>query len=178
MNVSRKFLPTIVTMNIVAFWIYKGYYPFNTIYGRTIHYFLYDCVHIIFNISNFQYNDKQYYCKSINQDKITEINNRIKKYDFEISQLNKEIMSNQSKKNNISEFEYDNIQSLYDMAHITKDNYYVKKAENKKKIIKNKQDININIDKTIILQRQLIQITNVKKNIEKQKLLEYCVELL
>ena len=168
----------ILAIIIFILFAYKGFFPFNIDVGKRFHYLIYDAYHILFNISNFEYNNHLYYCKSIYKEKIIEINKNIVQIDLKNQDIQNKINALIYSKNNITDNDYNKIQSLYDTAHVLHDDYYIHKADNEIKIIQNKLEHNKNIDKQIKLLNIMKNNNEIIKDIEKRKILQYCIELL
>ena len=91
----------IIYLSIIILFIifaYFGFFPFNISETRHIHYFIYDNIHLAFNISNNKYKGNNYYCspsykiseaKSI--DRYRELDNLLSKYKSELAQINRQI---------------------------------------------------------------------------------------
>lgn len=176
----RKVLINVLQVCLIIFLAYKGYFPFNTGDNalRQVHYWVYDDLHLAFNVPNYHYKNKSYYCKSEYSDKILELKENINSYDFKINKIQTEIINHKNSKYNITDYDYQKIQSLYDSAHILNDRYYVNKAEREQKILKLKSDQNKLIDQIVEYNNQRIKHMKFLKDIEIEKMLRnYCVKL-
>ncbi len=175
-NKKLTFLITIIACLLLC-WIYKGFFPFNINECKFLHYWVYDGFHLAFNISNYEYDGKKYYCLTSNNEQILQINKTIQKYNDEIKDIDNKIWKLQASKYNINEYDYEKVQSLYDSAHVLKDNYYIQKGNKEKELIKTKLDSNKLIDEQIKLLMQHKNFTNVIINNEKQRMVvKYCTK--
>lgn len=83
---------------IAIIFAYLGFFPFNISETRYIHYFIYDNIHLAFNISNNKYKGNNYYCspsykisetKSINR--YRELDKLLSEHKSELAQINRQI---------------------------------------------------------------------------------------
>ena len=164
---------------IILFFAYKGFYPFNNGLGKDFHYFIYDEFHIAFNHSNYEYDDKQYWCyESSEAQRHFQYDKKILAYDEAINKI--QIVINNAyanKYNNQNQIKYDidSIETTYKYINL----YGNEQLKRQQEILDRKIKYNQKLDESIKELEDLKKDVQDKKYEEiRQMLNRYCIEVL
>ena len=161
------------------FFAYKGFYPFNTSEGKTFHYFIYDEINIAFNNSNYEFDNKQYWCYERSEaQRHFQYDKKILAYDETINKIQNVINNAYTNKyNNQNQIKYDivNIETTYKYINI----YGNEQLKRQQEIIDRKIKYNQKLEESIKELEDLKKDVQSKKDEEiRQMLNRYCIEVL